>query len=282
MHTRTSWLAKREVTKQQELVLEQESVAQAMQLMSGVRCDIVIKVAEQSRVSQSEGAQTSFVGQNMEHQMLSSLMVADDQPRFAELLEAATCGRGLQSMPASLNLSFKLMPVQIYVAYTGIEFPRFLIGICEDVNNTSNDDCEELAGEACEMRHADNHVVKRVLQEENEKGVCFQDDNASLASRKTVGTSFTAEVFGKFAWPESNNMEYVKQCLEQIASTGSAEHWLLRLADVTVIPDKILGEGACGQIVAGRFRGSLVALKVTKSAASSLFDSASEGDNGAL
>jgi len=70
-------------------------------------------------VIQSEGAQISFFGWNMMSQTLSSLMMTDDQSRFAELLKAATHGRDLQSMPATLNLSFKLMPVQVFIAHWG-------------------------------------------------------------------------------------------------------------------------------------------------------------------
>jgi len=61
-HARASWLAKREAKNQQGLIQEKESVLQAMQLLAGTLCDIVISLDDQSRVIRSEGAQTLFLG----------------------------------------------------------------------------------------------------------------------------------------------------------------------------------------------------------------------------
>jgi len=94
--------------------------------------------------------------------------------------------------------------------HTGVRSPRSLIGIHEDVNADSNDDFAELAGEACEMRHINNHVVQSVLQGTEENEICIQDDKASLASQGTLGTTFTEEVFVKFTWRGRKKLEKLK------------------------------------------------------------------------
>jgi len=48
------------------------------------------------------------------------------------------------------------------------------------------------------------------------------------------------------------------------------------------MPDKKLGQGEFGQVIAGRFRGSLVAVKVTKSGANSLIHAVSQDEEKAV
>jgi len=93
-----------------------------------------------------------------------------------------------------------------------------------------------------------------------------------------LDSACTEKVFGKFTCSAKDSVEHVERRLEQILSLGAAEHWLLPLPDVTIMPAKILGKGGFGLVIAGRYCGSPVAVKVGKSGASSLVDTVSQDD----
>jgi len=118
--------------------------------------------------------------------------------------------------------------------------------------------------------------LQLALSSNAEQAAPLQEEESSLVSPGTKSTTFTEEAFGKLTWPEGNLpvANYVKQRLEQTATIGCSEHWLLRLSDVTLMPDQVLGKGGFGYVIAGRVRGSPVALKVTKCGPNAVMDAA--------
>lgn len=89
--------------------------------------------------------------------------------------------------------------------------------------------------------------VRGKQDEERDQGNC----QASSAGGTTV----------LFEDVDSGNVEL---CFEKLSRMGKKEHWLIDAKDVQLEPTRILGHGGFGVVIVGAFRGSLVAVKVSR------------------
>ena len=85
---------------------------------------------------------------------------------------------------------------------------------------------------------------------------------ADVPSESHVGTLGTGPFFDKLDCPSS-----LEHGLEHIAEIGRREHWLVAEEDLRLLPQKILGSGSFGVVVAARLHGTAVVVKLQRRAA---------------
>lgn len=91
-------------------------------------------------------------------------------------------------------------------------------------------------------------------------------ETSSLARRATEAGEWASEAAaGAGATPSVSDTQ-VQNFFEKVARIGRRERWLLPCADLRLLPSRIIGSGGFGVVVAARFHGLTVAVKVPRSA----------------
>lgn len=97
----------------------------------------------------------------------------------------------------------------------------------------------------------------------DDKAPCRETSAPSIrdsSAASNAETTITGRAF-EIRKDEVNSKEFTSR-LQTIATIGKSEHWLVRCADVQLLPDALLGVGSFGIVVEGRVHGTRVALKL--------------------
>jgi len=109
-------------------------MAQGMQAVASILCDIVVKLGDDLKVVGSGPALGSFFGEPMEGKLFSDMVFGEYQEKFSEACVQAAATHIPQSMPIKLNRSFGCAEAQLLIVHTGSSQSPWLLGIrAEDV-----------------------------------------------------------------------------------------------------------------------------------------------------
>ncbi|CAK0859106.1 unnamed protein product [Prorocentrum cordatum] len=107
-----------------------------------------------------------------------------------------------------------------------------------------------------------------------EKSLRFQSDfQLSRFQQQRAHTHHDPSESGKDSLPSTtesgrvfsvNNGGITKDFMEELATIGGREQWLIRPDEITLVPGQQLGEGSFGRVFLARYQGTHVAVKVPK------------------
>jgi len=290
---RASWLVNLKLQEQVKQLENRDLVAQAWQSVTSTMSDITIQLSHNLQVVHSDKTHSAYFGHSMLDQMFLPMLAARDRASFTNVLEQTVCTNTLESMPATLELPLRSVEVQLYCVYTNAALPKFVVGICEGGHQVAKETLEEnsVLAEAelwpiaeedhqvAGVRHADQddeHLLSRAawwpVADEHEDGIAF-----NISSYGCGGGLFQAEDVEPselrqqgtptddfITWgSEKSKSLHVHTKLEQLMDVGRKENWLVTTSDLELLPDQVLGSGSFGVLVAGRMRGTPVAVKIT-------------------
>mmetsp|Transcript_86310 Transcript_86310/g.217511 ORF Transcript_86310/g.217511 Transcript_86310/m.217511 type:complete len:840 (+) Transcript_86310:76-2595(+) len=253
-HIREKWLAMQRIEEQDTELEDRASLARAFHEVAGTLCDIVVILRPDLTITDADTTHQAFFGQAINGHPFSGMLIEADRPRFEKALQEASESQSLQSLPASLDLPFATLCVQLVLVDTRGGNKRYLVGLHS---------VESSPRHHSEVRS--DHLAR--IEEENST----EPDEEQETRMSLNSTTFTGHVFSDLEQVNlDGNSGVLRTHLEHIADVGCREHWLIGTAEVELLPNRVLGMGSYGVVVAARLRGTTVAAKVPKQPASSL------------
>mmetsp|Transcript_162432 Transcript_162432/g.520581 ORF Transcript_162432/g.520581 Transcript_162432/m.520581 type:complete len:815 (-) Transcript_162432:240-2684(-) len=246
---RERWLTKRRIVEQDAELEEQGLVAQAFYAVAGSLCDAVVELDKDARFVGSDRRHEAFFGRPMHGRGFTEVLAKSDRGRFLEVLSEASTSHTHQSMPATLELGFATLHVQLLVVAAEGRTARYFVGL-HSVESFYQDGMPDVRPMATAPR------LKAAADRSYQVATHMEGDDSSVAESVQ-----TEKVFGglRHCCPED-----VFARLGLIAAVGKKEQWLIPTNEVELFPEMKLGGGSFGIVVAARLRGTMVAAKVAK------------------
>jgi len=159
-------------------------------------------------------------------------------------------------MPATFELSFAQLRVQLAVVFVNGLSTRFVLGVSQ-------------VEHAPRVESAGPELLDTIDEEEAE--ILGNPRSAASNDATSMATSCATErVFNDIdrlcgRWESSQGLASLRGAMEHIAEVGVREHWLVGTSEMKFLyPTVICGAGGFGCVALGLFRGAPVAIKVPR------------------
>lgn len=261
-HRREKWLALRRVQEQDTALQNAASLARALSEMAGTLSDVVLMLEQDLTIMNTGNDLKAYFGKPVAGSTLRELLSYGDRFRVDKISAEALSSGIMQSMPASLELEFATVQVQLVVVSTGSRAPCFIAGL-HTVGQTPNQE-GVLATDICGFSDVDKEdPLEDAFSELG--SIPGNTKLESLASTTNTGRVFASvdEVRLK-AQRGEQALGDVQQVMNRIAAMGLREHWLIQTRDITILPGRVLGTGGFGVVVMACLRGTPVAAKLPR------------------
>lgn len=237
------------VWRHEKLLRDQWSDLAAYSVLLGNSCDAVVHLDHNVKIGRIAGRHGGILGTRTKvlgHSFLEILSEAD-KARFLATLETAVDHGNVTSMPSTCLLPGGKTEAQLAIVATGSVAWPYIIGLqLSDIVPSF----ESTFGNLVDLSYSSR----------------IPDDDMRST---TVMTTRTGHVFNDLVSKAYSNgsteyvLQGVSQYLRDIVDIGHREHWLAAPGDIELIPEFVLGRGGFGTVIAGKLRGTAVAVKIS-------------------
>lgn len=142
MHVSEKWLAVRRMQEQDMELENAASLTRALSSMAGTWSDIIVMLSSELTIVNTRESLEAYFGKPVAGGTMSSMLALGDRKRFDALVLEAARIRVMQSMPASVELEFATLQVQLVLVDTGGRTPNFIVGLRTLGQTPLQDSCQ--------------------------------------------------------------------------------------------------------------------------------------------
>lgn len=137
---RREWSNELEANGAMSLMLEAQgskirnasSLANSMEAVAQAMCDIVVKLEKNVHICSTSSAQETFFGKDMRNRSFKNVVDPRDAARFGAVINQVDMDSLPHHLPVTLRIRSKKQEASLVVVCTGLEEPRYLVGVrCE-------------------------------------------------------------------------------------------------------------------------------------------------------